>query len=207
MVFLSLNLSGFIQRVCLYLFLCNFFIFYWSVGNLYEIFIWSLCKLFFFRRFVISLTGLKGKNMIVMKTYRIYSFFLLIGFVIYFSVSSQAQFVTIARKIKSMRTSQTDVATVIIDAKTFMVYKAMIDTLTSVPKVKITNRDNLKRLVEFTCETNTISMQVDSLANALSQITVSAAHSDNKQKQTTDLAVEAIFRVCHKVGVKCTLDK
>jgi hypothetical protein len=142
-----------------------------------------------------------------MKTYKLQSIFLLIGFVFLVSVPVHGQFITIARKVKSMLTSQTDVATVLIDARTFKVYKAVIDTVTSDPAFTITKRDNAKRFVEFTHENYTVSMQVDSLAVGLSQITVSAAHSDNTQKQVTDVAVDAIFRVCKKVGIKCTIDK
>jgi hypothetical protein len=123
------------------------------------------------------------------------------------SIPIQAQFVTIARKIKSMRTSETDIATVIIDAKTYRVYRAVIDTLTSNPKFTINSRDDAKRFVEFTTGPNKVSMQIDSLAIDLCQITVSAKHSENATKQSTSIAVEAVLRVCDKVGVKCTLDK
>jgi hypothetical protein len=133
--------------------------------------------------------------------------FLMIVFAFLISTPVHAQWMTIVRKVKSMRTSQTDVATVIIDAKTFRIYQAVIDTLTSNPKFQITSRDNTKRLVEFTNGNNKVSMQIDSLATGLSQITVAANHSDNAPKQPTDIAVDAIFGVCHKVGVKCTLDK
>jgi hypothetical protein len=131
----------------------------------------------------------------------------MIGFAFLVSSTVNAQFITIARKVKSMRTGQTDVATVIIDAKTFRVYQAVIDTLTSDPKFKISNRDNAKRFVEFTSGTYKVSMQVDSLEIGLSQITVAANHSDSSPKQPKDIAVDVIFRVCSKVGVKCTLDK
>jgi hypothetical protein len=142
-----------------------------------------------------------------MTTFKKASPFLMIVFAFLLSTPIHAQWMTIARKVKSMRTSQTDVATVIIDAKTFRVYQAVIDTLTSNSKFKITNRDNTKRLVEFTNGNNTVSMQIDSLATGLTQITVAANHSDNASKQQTDFAVDAIFGVCHKVGVKCTVDK
>jgi len=82
-----------------------------------------------------------------------------------------------------------------------------IDTLTSGQKFEIISRDNAKWFVEFTNRTYKVSMQVDSLENGLAQITVASMHSDNSPKQTTDIAVDAIFRVCHMVGIKCTLDK
>ena len=124
-----------------------------------------------------------------------------------FSATVSAQFITIARKIKSMHAGPTDVATVIVDAKTFKVYKAVTDTLTTNPKFKISQRDNTKRFVEFMNGPYKVSMQVDSLANDLSQITVSSAHADDATKQTTDMAVDVILAVCQKLGIKCTLDK
>jgi hypothetical protein len=131
----------------------------------------------------------------------------MIGFLLVFSVPVSAQWATIARKVKSMRTGKTDVATVLVDARTYRVYGAVTDSLASDPKFKILSRDNTKRLVKFTNGTFTVSMQVDSIAVGLSQITVAADHSDDLEKQATDVAVEAVFRVCQKVGIRCTLDK
>jgi hypothetical protein len=61
--------------------------------------------------------------------------------------------------------------------------------------------------VEFTRGKADVTLKVDSLADGLSQITVSAAHVDDAEKQSTDYAVEAILGVCTKAGIKCTLDK
>lgn len=105
-----------------------------------------------------------------------------------------------------MRTSEADVATVILEARTFRVYQAIIDTLTSNKKFEITSRDNAKRFVEFSSRPYKVSMQVDSLENNLTQITVASMHSDNSPKQTTDVAVDAIIRVCKMAGIKCTRD-
>ena len=140
-----------------------------------------------------------------MKPCKKYSFFLVVGFALLFAAPVHSQFVTIARKIKSMHTTQADVATVILDARTFRVYQVIIDTLTSNKKFEISSRDNAKRFVEFTNRTYKVSMQVDSLENGLSQITVASMHSDNAAKQSTDIAADAIVRVCHMAGIKCTL--
>jgi hypothetical protein len=148
-----------------------------------------------------------GKTKNTMKRSKPFSFFLVIGFAILFSAPVQAQWITITRKIRSLRTSQADVATVMIEGSTFKVYRAVIDTLTSNPKFQVTGRKDAERLVEFTRGTSKISMKVDSIANGLSQITVSAAHADNVQQQATDIAVSAVFSICKKVGVTCTLDK
>jgi hypothetical protein len=144
---------------------------------------------------------------ITMKTYRLCFLYLMVGFLALCSAPVKGQWVSIARKIKSMKTSQADVATVIVDARTFRVYQAVIDTLSSDPKVEIIRRDNAQRLVEFTKGAYTVSMKVDSLANGLSQITASSSHSENSPKQATDITVEAIIRVCNKAGIKCTVEE
>jgi|WetSurMetagenome_2_1015567.scaffolds.fasta_scaffold721202_1 hypothetical protein len=130
----------------------------------------------------------------------------LVGFILFISVPVDAQFVTIARKVKSMRTSSADIATVIIDAGATNVYRAVIDTLTTDPKFTITQRDNSRSFVEFSRESYIISIQVDSMAVNLSQITVASAAAGRLQMQPTDMAVDAIFRICEKAGVKCTID-
>jgi hypothetical protein len=142
-----------------------------------------------------------------MKKSKKHILFLLIGFCLLVSLSVDAQWVTIARKVKSMRTGSTDIATVLIDAGTFNVYRAVIDTLRSASKFSIIKQDNTRRYVEFTSESKTVAMQVDSLAIKLTQITVAAANSGNPAQKTTDLAVEAIIKVCDKLGIKCTLEE
>ena len=122
------------------------------------------------------------------------------------STPVHAQFITLARKIKGMHTGDTDVATVILDARTFRVYKAVIDTLSSDPKIRILKKDPEKRTVEFNNGSNTVTMKVDSLETGLSQITVTTPHSGSQQNKETDHAVEAILLVCKKMGIKCTLD-
>ena len=104
-----------------------------------------------------------------------------------------------------MHTSQADVATVLLDARTFRVYSTIIDTLTTDKKFKISNRDDAKRFVEFSNQAFKVSLQVDSLENKLAQITVTSMHSDNAAKQPTDIAVEAILNVCRMAGINCSL--
>jgi hypothetical protein len=142
-----------------------------------------------------------------MINFKRYSLLVVIGFVLLVSTPGHSQFISIARKIKSMHTSEMDVATVILDARTFKVYQTILDTLTSNKNFEITSRDNAKRLVEFKKQSQKVSMQVDSLDNGLSQITVASLHSDNSAKQTTTVAVDAILKVCQAVGIKCTLEK
>jgi hypothetical protein len=134
------------------------------------------------------------------------SLVLTVCLIILSALSADAQFVTLARKIKSMHSSQADVATVMLDAKPANVYKAVIDTLRSDPKFRITNQDTQKRMVEFSKGNQKVSMQIDSLAANLTQITVAAPHTEDAPKQTTDAATEAILKVCEKIGIKCSVE-
>jgi hypothetical protein len=147
------------------------------------------------------------KNKRPMKNLKKYSMLIMIGLVFLGSIPVQAQFVALARKIKSMQTPETDIATVLLDAKPFMVYRAVIDTLTKNHKYQVISRDNAKRNVEFSIQAYKVSMQVDSLAAALTQITVASKHSGNSGKTTTDTAVEALIRICSMAGIKCSIDK
>lgn len=142
-----------------------------------------------------------------MKMSKLYTPFLLIGLMVLISLPVDAQWVTIARKVKSMRTGNSDIATVIIDAGTSNVYRAVIDTLTTNPKFKIIQRDNAKRQVQFTNDIYTVSMQVDSLAIGLSQIMVVAESSGLPPRNKIDVAVSAIIGVCNKIGIKCELEE
>lgn len=127
--------------------------------------------------------------------------------IVLISATADAQWVTIARKVKSMRTGTTDIAHVIIDAGTANVYRAVIDTLTSNPKVDITLRDDKKRQVQFNNELYIVGIQVDSLGAKLSQITVAAVSEGIVPQSKTDMAVKTIFGVCSKAGIKCELEE
>jgi hypothetical protein len=142
-----------------------------------------------------------------MRTPEKYLLSLLTGFLFLASVPVHAQFVTIARKIKSMHSTHADVATVLVDAKTYRVYKAVVDTLTRNKKFGISKIDNAQRQVEFTRGKSDVTLKVDSLSDGFSQITVSATHVDDAEKQSTDYAVDAILSVCRKAGIQCTVDK
>lgn len=118
-----------------------------------------------------------------------------------------AQFITIARKIKSMHTPQTDIATVMVEAGTAGVYRTVIDTLSSNKTFAITSRNDTKRYVEFTKKGTSFSMQIDSLAKNLSQITVACPKPPDEETSATQPAVQAILRVCKILGVQGTIEK
>ncbi len=129
---------------------------------------------------------------------------LLASLMICLTLSSQAQFITIARKIKSMNSGDKDVATVILDAGAAKVYKAVTDTLGSDPQSRILKKDDLKRQVEFSHDPYTMSIKVDSLDNGVSQITVLSEHQGKTNEKTAGKAATVILAVCKKAGLHCT---
>lgn len=124
-----------------------------------------------------------------------------------FSIPMNAQFITLARKIKGMHGGDNDVATVILDAHTFRVYQAVVDTLSSSKVIKDLTKDPVKRAVVFNNGKSKITLKVDSLETKLCQITVLAPHQEEQQKKATDQAVETILMVSKKLGIPCTVDK
>lgn len=122
------------------------------------------------------------------------------------AVPVNAQFITIARKIKSMNTPSADIAYVIIDAGAAKVYQAVIDTLTTDPKFSVIKEDKSRNYVEFSRKEQKIAIQVDSLATGLSHLTVTAPVTGKEAQKPTDPAIDAIFKICEKAGVKCTID-
>lgn len=132
-------------------------------------------------------------------------FLLLAILTICLSMPSQAQFITIARKIKSMNSGDKDVATVILDAGAAKVYKAVTDTLGNDPNSRILKKDDMNKQVEFTHDPYTISIKVDSLENGVSQITVLSEHQGRSSDKTAGKAAAVIMAVCKKVGRQCSL--
>ncbi len=131
-------------------------------------------------------------------------FLLLVWTMVFHTQPVSAQFITLARKIKAKITDGKEVASVILDAGATKVYHAVTDTLTSDTRCKIQNKDDGRKFVEFTHDDLSLTMQIDSLGAALSQITVKAEKSGDSSQKPTDAAVKAILAVCHKMGLKCT---
>jgi hypothetical protein len=130
---------------------------------------------------------------------------LLAGFMVFSMEPVSAQFVTLARKIKAKRSEGKDIASVILEAGSSKVYKAVTDTLTADARCTILKRDDARKFVQFTHDAYSLTMRVDSLASGVSQITVEAENQKDPSQKPTDAAVKAVLAVCKKVGMKCTL--
>ncbi len=128
-----------------------------------------------------------------------------IAMVLLASQVAPAQWVAIARSVKRMRTNDLDVAMVMLEAKPERVYQTVIATTTGDTRLKIVNRDDTNRLVEFTNGSRNVAIQVDAVAEGLTQLTIGAPSPKRRQKSTTDLVLEQVLKVCQQMGVNCTV--
>jgi len=94
-----------------------------------------------------------------------------------------------------------------LDAQSYKVYRAVTDTVTSNPRLKIISRDDHKRVICFRSGTSKVKMEVDSLGEVTSKITVSVTDSVQPPAKTTEVAVKTIQGVCKKLNIKCTVEE
>jgi hypothetical protein len=142
-----------------------------------------------------------------MRIFRFFPALLITGFLLVSCLPAQSQFVTLARKIKSNHSGSSVESAVVLDAHTNKVYQAVVDTVSSSAKIKILQRDDSRRLIEFTNGKSTLTMKVDSIDKKLTHISVTSPVKDETSAKTEQLTVKAIMAVCTKLGIKCTIEE
>jgi hypothetical protein len=96
---------------------------------------------------------------------------------------------------------------VVLDAHTNKVYQAVIDTVSTSAKIKVFQRDDSKRLIEFTNGLCTLTMKVDSLDKKLTRISVTSPVKDETSFKAEQMTVKTILAVCTKLGIICTIEE
>jgi hypothetical protein len=132
---------------------------------------------------------------------------LMIALCVGMNLPAQSQFVALARKIKSKSSEGSQISSVVLDAKPGRVYKAMIDTLDASPRFKVMSRDDTKRIVMAASGSSNLNFKVDSLDVVYSKISVAARDEEQDPQQVQQKAVNAILAICHKLGIKCSVEK
>ena len=129
------------------------------------------------------------------------------------TVSSQAQWVMVARAVagrvermtdRSNDGSGFDVATVVLEANAEKVYETAIKSLSERPDVKITKQDAKKRMVQFTKGAQVASLQATPLGDKITQLVI--ASNLTPAPGTNSLVVEGVLKVCKEMNVDCTLE-
>ena len=136
-------------------------------------------------------------------------------FLLLIVISSQAQWVAVARavsgRIQRMEQQSAngqggyDVATVVIEANAKSVYETALQRLKAhADEVKVIREDARTRTVAFTNGQQTASLQANTLGDKLTQLVV-ASTLDLAQHSATPLVVKSIQQVCTELKVECTL--
>lgn len=120
---------------------------------------------------------------------------------------ASSQFVTLARKIKSKHTATAVESSVVLDAHSYKVYQAVIDTVIASRKLKVIQRDDSKRMIEFSNGENTLTLKVDSLDKKVSCISVTCPGKDKADTGPEQLTIKAIMAVCTKLGINYTTEE
>jgi len=142
------------------------------------------------------------------------SWLALLGLIVLFVHSAQAQWVMVARAVagqvqrmsnKSANGSGYDVATVVLMANADKVYQTALSSLkANHPDVTITSDDAKKREIKFSKGDQVASMQATPLGEKLTQLVV-ASNLTGAQPDATSVVVQGVLRVCKEMNVVCTV--
>ena len=134
---------------------------------------------------------------------------------LFLSGVADAQTVFLARKAlgkvrqltSEMRGSQQpgyDIATVLLEASANKVYSTAVNMLQARKDLRITQKEDKSRSLEFTDGTRVAGIQVSSLDEHLSQLLIVSVVTSPKT-DTTSFVLNGVLRVCKEMGVHCQL--
>ena len=127
--------------------------------------------------------------------------------------AAQAQWVMVARAVagrveqmsdRSKDGSGFDVATVVLEANADKVYQAAIQNISARSDLKITKKNEKKRLVQFSNGAQVASLQATPLGEKLTQLVI-ASNLTASQPDATSMVVQGVLKVCKEMNVECTL--
>jgi hypothetical protein len=128
---------------------------------------------------------------------------------------ADAQWVLLGRKaigVVSRLTTKTqdgvdsDVASVLIEARAEKVYDAAVKILKEKQNLKITYNDDKARSVEFTDGKIIVGMKAIPMAETVTHLLISSS-GPSQGSTKASVVLEAVFRVCKETGVKCVLSE
>jgi hypothetical protein len=134
---------------------------------------------------------------------------------LFLSGVADAQTVFLARKAlgkvrqltSEMKGSQQpgyDIATVLLEARANKVYSTAVNILQARKDLRITQKDDKSRSLEFTDGTRVARIQVNPLDEHLSQLLIVSVVTSPKT-DTTSFVLNGVLRVCKEMGVHCQL--
>jgi hypothetical protein len=132
------------------------------------------------------------------------------------SSAAEAQWVLLARRavgrVEQMSQTQPstgvtyDTAVVLLDAPADKVYATAFRRIKAAEGITITLQDDSARTIQFTNGQQIAGLKVSSLADDLSHIMISSAHSGSQPNAAT-LIQDNILRICKDMNVDCSQSK
>ena len=98
-----------------------------------------------------------------------------------------------------------EMAAVLLDADANKVYNTAVSMIREKQNVRIDNEDDASRTIAFSDGQRVISMKVVSLGENVSQIMITSTGASTGEPSGASVVVDAIFRVCKKMNVECSL--
>jgi hypothetical protein len=132
------------------------------------------------------------------------------------SSAAEAQWVLLARRavgrVEQMSQTQPstgvtyDTAVVLLDAPADKVYATALRRIKTAEGISITLQDDSARTIQFTNGQQIAGLKVSPLADDLSHIMISSAHSGSQPNAAT-LIQDSILRICKDMNVECSQAK
>jgi hypothetical protein len=161
---------------------------------------------------VLGITGKADERRLMIQRRRLILAYIAVALTIG-AIGAQAQWVMVARAVagrveqmsdRSKDGSGFDVATVVLEANADKVYQTAIKNLSARTDLKITKRDEKKRVVQFTNGMQVASLQATPLSDSVTQLVI-ASNLVSAPPDATSLVVQGVLHVCKEMNVECTL--
>jgi hypothetical protein len=129
------------------------------------------------------------------------------------SAAADAQWALVARRVigrvDQMSQQQEnggaayDTAAVMIEVPADKVYAVALRNLAAQSNIRITDRNDSARLVQFTNGTQIAGLQVSALSDNLSHLMITSAHTGTQQ-DASKILLDRVLKLCAEMNVECS---
>jgi hypothetical protein len=129
------------------------------------------------------------------------------------SAAADAQWALVARRVigrvDQMSQQQEnggaayDTAAVLLEVPADKVYAVAVRNLTAQSNLKITDRNDNQRMIQFTNGTQIAGLQVNALSDTLTHLMITSAHTGTQQ-DASKIILERVLKMCTEMNVECS---
>jgi hypothetical protein len=96
-----------------------------------------------------------------------------------------------------------DTAAVMLEVPADKVYAVAVRNLTAQSNIKITDRNDSQRMIQFTNGTQIAGLQVNALSDTLTHLMITSAHTGTQQ-DASKIILERVLKLCAEMNVECS---